>query len=187
MLQRRMSLPPEQRRRLSEAACGHLALDRAFRSAGTVLLYWSLRGEVETAALALAAREAGKRLALPRVQHRPRALLLHEWSGIPADLVEGAYGISEPRADWPVIDPSQIDLVVVPGVAFDRRGARLGYGGGYYDRTLPLVRERNPATLAVGLCYSFQVLELLPSEPHDQLVDALCTEEGMLLTGGTGP
>lgn len=182
----RQALAPELSKHLSDVACAAVVAAPAFAVARIVLLYWAFRGEVSTVPLAEAARVAGKRLALPRVRRRPKGLDLHLWSGDPAALVAGSYGIAEPDPAWPLADPSQIDLVVVPGVAFDRRGARLGYGGGYYDRTLPLVKAANKNGVAVGLCYGFQLVERLEVEPHDQFVDAVATEHGLLWTPAGG-
>jgi 5-formyltetrahydrofolate cyclo-ligase len=124
---------------------------------------------------------AGKLLALPRVRREPKHLWLHAYPGEPSALVTGAYGIREPAPDWPLVEPAAVDLVVVPGVAFDRHGTRLGYGGGYYDRMLPTIRAGNPAAALVGLAYGFQVVADLPGDPHDVPVDAIATEAGLVM------
>jgi 5-formyltetrahydrofolate cyclo-ligase len=80
-------------------------------------------------------------------------------------------------ATAPIVAPEAIDLFLVPGLAFTARGARLGRGGGYYDRLLP---RRGPQSTAVGLCFALQVVEDMPREPHDQHVDAVITEHGLL-------
>lgn len=180
MLARRRALPPAERERLSAAAQGALIQSDWFVSARLLLVYSPFRGEVETALIVKEALRAGKRLALPRVEQEPRRLWLHAWSGAVGDLCSGAFGILEPSADWALVEPGTVDLVVVPGVAFDRHGTRLGYGGGYFDRTLPLIRQANPAARLVGLGYGFAVVPDLPRDPHDMPVDAVATEAGLI-------
>ncbi len=176
MIRARQALSPDLRSELSRRAQEALTGTRWFRSAKTLLLYLPIRGEVETEGIARTARSAGKGLVLPRVQQEPRKLWLHAWVGEP---VPGAYGIREPAAGWPLVEPGAIDLVVVPGVAFDRSGGRLGYGGGYYDRTLLLIRAANPGARFVGLAFTLQVVAALPREEHDIPLDGLVTEDGM--------
>lgn len=180
MMEARAELGGAKRERLSALAQAALMSAPAFGSARTVLLYQAFRDEVATEAIAAEAVAAGKRLALPRVIKESRGLVLHQYSGDPATLAIGAYGIQEPCPEWSVVNPGEVDLVVVPGVAFDRAGNRLGYGGGYYDRLLPLVRSANPAVCLIGLAYSFQLVLALPADPHDIPVDLVATDAGLL-------
>lgn len=182
MLAQRTGLAPAEREGLGVAAQEAIITSAAFGAAQTVLLYIPIRGEVPTDRIAAAALAQGKRLVLPRVQAEPKKLWLHAWSGRSEELVTGAYGILEPGADWPLVPPGEIDLVVVPGVAFDRQGVRLGYGGGYYDRTLPSIRAGNPRSVALGLAYGFQVVTQLPAGPYDQRMDGVATEAGIWWT-----
>jgi 5-formyltetrahydrofolate cyclo-ligase len=181
MTEQRLALSPQERERLGAGAQAALISSEAFARARLVLLYDPIRGEVPTERIAAAAVAAGKQLALPRVGREPRHLWLHAYAGDPALLVAGAYGIREPAPDWPLVAPQAVDLVVVPGVAFDRQGNRLGYGGGYYDRMLPTVRSGNPSAVLVGLAYGFQVVAGLPGDSHDVPVDAIATEAGLIL------
>ena len=176
LLERRSALSPADRQRMDAAAQQALVDLPAFRQARTVLLYQAFRGEVDTAAIATAALAAGKRLALPRVIKEPRGLVLHAYSGDPATLKRGAYGIAEPYPEWPVVSLAAVDLAVVPGVAFDPAGNRLGYGGGYYDRLLPDLRQANPRAVLIGLGYRFQLLPALPLDPHDIPLDGVATD-----------
>lgn len=180
MMARRQALEGAERQRLSQAAQAHLIASEWFDRAGLILLYQPMRGETETSLVAAAALKAGKRLALPRVVKSPRGLTLYAYAGDPGALAPGAYGILEPDPGWAQVGPGEVGLAVVPGVAFDRHGHRLGYGGGFYDRTLPLVRSANPAAVLVGLAYEFQVVPALPRDPHDIPVDGLATERGLL-------
>lgn len=184
MIDRRLALSPEERTRLSAGAQQALLRSPLFAEAQSVLLYHPFRGEAETGQIAAAAVQAGKRLALPRVEKEPPRLWLHSYPGDPGALVPGAYGLLEPDPAWPLVQPEAIDLVVLPGVAFDASGRRLGYGGGYYDRTLPALRLANPSVRLIGLAYGFQLVERLPADPHDIPVDGVATEDGLFLTVG---
>jgi 5-formyltetrahydrofolate cyclo-ligase len=183
MLARRGAMAAEERKRLSAAAQGALIQSDWFLGARLLLLYSPFRGETETSLIVKEALRGGKRLALPRVEQETRRLWLHAWSGAVSDLCSGAFGILEPGADGALVEPGAVDLVVVPGVAFDRHGTRLGYGGGYFDRTLPMIRRANPAPRLIGLGYGFQVVPELPRDPHDIPVDAVATEAGLIRCG----
>lgn len=135
-----------------------------FVSAHTVLLYYSLPGEVFTHQF-LARHAQDKVILLPVVEGEN--LLLRRYS--PEKMQKGAFGIMEPIGDN-FTDFSSIDLAVIPGVAFDSQGHRLGRGRGFYDRLLPLLN-----CTKIGLCFPFQLLDSVPSEPHDIPMDeVLC-------------
>lgn len=159
----------EVRRRKSEVIRRKLCRLAVFRKAKAVLCYVSLPYEVETRRLIEQMLASGKRVIVPRVQGR--TLLLSEVHDPVADLAPGAFGVLEPtpKTIRPV-RPDELDLALVPGLAFDRRGHRLGHGHGYFDRLLARLPETVPT---VGLCFSFQLLDCLPTHPHDQAVDAL--------------
>ncbi len=175
MIAARQALDPDERARLSRLAQQAVLGSPEWAHAQVVLLYVPVRGEADTSALAEAGRRAGKRLLLPRVERAARRLWLHRWDGTADQLAPGAYGIPEPRPDLPREAPAAVGLVVVPGVAFDRGGYRLGYGGGYYDRLLPELA----GAVKIGLGYGFQLVERIPAEPHDVRLDAVATEEGL--------
>lgn len=115
----------------------------------------------------------GVRLALPVMQGKGNPLLFRAWT--PGDAMDsGVWGIAEPKADKPALDP---DILLMPLLAFDRQGWRLGYGGGFYDRTLQGLRARKPA-LAVGLGYDEQEVEAVPRLDYDQRLDWVLTPSG---------
>lgn len=163
-----------QARRTSDRAlfARFLALPEVAR-AETVLLYHGMRGEPETAQLLPALWAAGKRLALPRCTGPGRMEARLVEAGTP--LVRHRFGMLEPGEDCPAADPETLDLVLVPGLAFDRLGGRLGQGGGFYDRFLPRCRG-----VRAALCRSAFLLERVPREEHDQGVDLIVTEETVL-------
>lgn len=151
-----------------------LLASEIWRKAASVGLYASLPGEVDTAPLLENAWQEGKLVCLPRITDKNT----HSMEFIPcasmAELTVGAFGLLEPAAAAPA---RWVDLLVVPALAFDRRGCRLGRGGGYYDRFL--ATHGGFATLRLGICHSRQVVERLPDDPWDIFMDALCTEEGI--------
>lgn len=130
----------------------------AFETASTVLLYHSLPDEVDTHAF-IEKWCRQKKILLPVV--RGNDLELRRYTS-PDDLATGAFGILEPVGD-PFTDYSSIDFIAVPGVAFDRRGNRLGRGKGYYDRLLPHL----PQAYRAGICFPYQWVEEVPAEPFD--------------------
>ena len=136
------------------------SLQDQWDAAHTVLLYSALPDEVNTDYLLLSAEGDGKTVLLPRVDGD--RLTLHVYS--PDSMAPGAFGVMEPQGpEFPPSRYGEIELAVVPGMAFDRRGHRLGRGKGYYDRLLPLL----PGARLVGLCFPFQVVASVPHEAHD--------------------
>ncbi len=156
------------------AALCHLLALHEVRCARRVLVYQSFGTEFSTQALISALLEDGKEVLLPRVEGKElRAILFTK----DTPLRPGAYGIPEPVG--PAQDPASIDLVLCPGLGFDARGGRLGYGAGYYDRFL-----KKTGAFRIGLCYNDCVLELIPTEATDEKMDALVTETGALYCRG---
>jgi len=178
MIRRREELDPVERERLSREVQEAVVRSEPFQRAKVVFLYAAFRGEVGTDRIAAAALAAGKRVLLPRVGRKPPRLCLREYGGGPSALVPSAFGGAGADPAWAQADPGSVDLAVVPGVAFDPAGRRLGYGAGFYDRTLPAIRAGNPNAVAVGLAYGFQVVPGLPVDPHDAPLDAIATEAG---------
>jgi len=160
----------------------HLTALPEFRSAQTVMLYAAFRGEVDTGALMERVIAEGKTLVLPRSIRETRKLEPCRVQDPFAQLAPGSYGILEPVPGTETVPADRVDLVAVPGVAFDRRGNRLGYGAGYYDRFLrgygDSSQGRRP--VAAGLAFEFQIVDGLPSGEHDCPVDILITECGVL-------
>lgn len=164
------ALTPELRDTLSCKALERLTLVEAFEAARTVGLFMSLPDEVRTQEFveALAAR---KRVALPVIEGDDMRFEYY----VPAEGVRtGSFGIDEPARGL-LCPPEDMDVIVVPGVAFDRAGNRMGRGRGYYDRWLAAA----PATIVrIGLCYPHQFLDAIPHEPHDIPMDCIVTAGG---------
>jgi 5-formyltetrahydrofolate cyclo-ligase len=137
--------------------------------------YWPLPGELDIRPLLHRIHEAGHRIALPVVKAKGQPLLFRHWTpGTP--LVQGAFKVMTPPEGAPEMVP---DVLLVPLLAFDRDGYRLGYGGGFYDRTLEKRRHEAHAgdpVLAIGIAFSAQETESLPRGPFDQRLDWIATE-----------
>jgi len=172
-LARRARLSPADRRHFSAAITRHVSAMPAFLDSRTVMLYLALPQEVQTRTLLEACHRSAKRVAVPVVTN-DGLLAVHLRPGR-EELKPGRFGIPEPAGATPVIPAGDIDCVLVPGVAFDSRGARLGFGKGYYDRFLC----RLPAAAHVcGLAFALQIVERVPETPHDVRMHWLVTEQG---------
>jgi len=150
----------------------------SFDSARCVLLYASKGGEVHTNGIIRSALSLGKKVALPVTMKEEHVLELYEIKSV-EELSEGTFGIMEPaRNPERRVQPEEVEIVVVPGVSFDRRGHRLGYGMGYYDSLLKKVKG-----CKIGLAYDMQIVEHVPDEPHDVAVDMVVTQSEIIRCG----
>jgi 5-formyltetrahydrofolate cyclo-ligase len=167
-LSARRELGPSERQQASQVAVARLQRLPELRRARTVLLYAALADELDVGGLVGPLRAAGVRTLFPRV--RGDRLDLVAASDL-LTLTLGHRGVQEPAG--PAIDPALVEAAVVPGVAFDPRGTRLGRGGGHYDRLLANLPE---SCARIGACFSCQLVPAVPREPHDQPVDVIVTE-----------
>lgn len=169
-LHQRRSLAIESWQNQSELLCESLCNYTEFVRARTILAYQSCRQEPS---LDYLFANVDKQWGLPRCVDGN--LEWHRWQ--PSELLTtGSYGIREPDPEAPVLSPNDIDLILVPAVAIDRHGYRLGYGGGYYDRLrADPVWRRLPT---IGIVFDFAYVERLPIDPWDLPLDAVCTELG---------
>lgn len=156
---------------MSEEICSRVLDSDCWQKSETLLLYYPLADEVDVRPLIFRAVEAGKRVLLPVCVGNDLELYPYEGD---ASLVVGSYGIMEPAGtQFPPERYSEIDLAIVPGMAYDRSGHRLGRGKGYYDRLLPrLDRARRQ-----GVCFPFQFLAEVPADDHDVSVHDVITTE----------
>jgi 5-formyltetrahydrofolate cyclo-ligase len=172
LLQQRCELSPEIWREWSDRICVYLLNSSQFQSAKTILVYQSCNQEPD---LSYLFTRVDKQWGLPRCVGKD--LIWHRWQTL-EPLISGAYGILEPAPDLPPLEPDLVDLMLVPSVAIDRAGYRLGYGGGYYDRLRadPLWRK----VPTIGITFNFSYVEMIPIDPWDICLDAICTESGMI-------
>ena len=172
ILARRDALSADARAAASAAIAAQIPTLPEFGAASIVLLTLAFRSEWNTRPLVWSALAASKTVVVPRVNTQTRMLELHSIADPDRDVVAGHLGIPEPRPGRPQVPGDAIEFVLVPGVAFDLR-RRLGYGGGYYDRLLPLL---SPRAARVAGAFEIQLVEQVPAAPHDVSVDAIVTE-----------
>jgi len=172
----------ERREELSRRVAGHLWDMPEFKAAHTVFFFISFRSEVSTEPMIRRAIAEGKRVCLPYTYPKTKAMVASHILDFDAELQLGNYDILEPKEEFiRPVEPTDIDLIITPGVAFDMRGGRLGYGGGYYDR---FFKQRKEACPLVALAFEMQLVEEIPRGDHDQLVDAVVTEERVIQCKG---
>jgi 5-formyltetrahydrofolate cyclo-ligase len=178
-------------RRASQADAEHLSREifrrlaalPEYAAAATVLVYLDIRSEVRTRWFLPSAWAAGKRVAVPFCEESRLGLFRLDHLD---QLAPGAMGILEPKSDLRTladkrIAPADLDLIVVPGLSFDRRGGRLGYGKGYYDKLLHEVRGD---AAKVAVCFECQLAAEIPALPHDVRMDLIVTEKAVYRVGG---
>jgi 5-formyltetrahydrofolate cyclo-ligase len=173
-LARRDALPAAERQQAAETIAA-----RAFPVAvapGTIVAgFMPMQSEINPLPLLRALAGAGARLALPVVAGQGKPLIMRAWAfGQP--LAAGVWGIREPEPAAPEVAP---DILIVPLLAFDRAGQRVGYGAGYYDRTIAALRARQPV-LAIGLAFAAQEIAAVPATPHDAPLDLVLTEREVI-------
>ena len=169
------TIGPDQAERAAALIAEHVAATPEFISAKVVALYASTETEISTRPIFDLARAAGKCCLFPRCI----AGHLLEFAEVEdlGELLPGRYGILEPGETRAGADLAQIDLVIVPGLAFDATGARLGRGAGYYDSTFASTQGSGP--FLIGVAHSVQIFGAVPTAPHDRKLDAIATESGV--------
>jgi 5-formyltetrahydrofolate cyclo-ligase len=173
VLRRRDALPEGKRALLGGRIVAAILDLPTYENAGVVLAYASFGTEVQTDGFLRRVLSDGKALLLPRVERG--GLGLYEVRDPAGDLAPGTWGIREPKPErCPLGDPDGVDFALIPGVAFDRRARRLGYGGGFYDRLL--AGGLPEGTPLVSGAFGVQILAEVPTDPHDAPVDLVVTE-----------
>lgn len=172
LLGRRDALPPQERQAKSDAVWKRLVELPVFQRAEAAFFYVTHGSEVDTTLMRQMARELGMKVAAPRSNPGDFSMAFH-WLDSEDDLVPGPYGILQPEPSTPPAELGPGVVVLVPGVAFDPRGNRVGFGGGYYDRWLA---GPGRGAVTVGLAYVEQLVPLLEALPHDRPVDGLVTD-----------
>ena len=137
--------------------------------------YWPIKTEIDPRPLMAALANLGMATALPATPKPETPLIFHRWSE-GDDVIAGLYGTSEPHPDAPVCYPQ---VLLVPLLAFDEAGYRLGYGGGFYDRSLAALRARGGRVMAMGIAYDAMQVAAVPIGPHDAKLDGILTESGL--------
>lgn len=185
---RRRGRGPDEVAARSAELCAHVLAAPCWHAARSVAAFVGVKGECDTRVLLEQALRAGKRLWLPRMVGRPPHQAI-EFVAVPdlALLAPAPFGLLEPREGPGLgLADTDVDLALIPGLAFTPAGLRLGYGKGHYDVALTPVRDR-PRPLRVGVCFADEIIADLPGEPHDVHVHAIVTDRGMVdCTGPSG-
>ncbi|CAI2717799.1 5-formyltetrahydrofolate cyclo-ligase [Nitrospina watsonii] len=174
VLDRRQTLDPETLKEKSGCIARKVLTLQAFHRAATVLVYLSIPGEVDTDALVTAALDAGKTVCVPVIDAATGELNVSHLPGWDIGFKRGPFGIREPEdrfLKWLPVE--QVDLVLMPGLAYDEQGGRIGYGKGYFDR---LLDRLSGSARRVGLAFDFQIYDTLPQDPSDRRVHQIITE-----------
>ncbi|MDI6745295.1 MAG: 5-formyltetrahydrofolate cyclo-ligase [Thermodesulfovibrionales bacterium] len=151
-----------------------------FTDAKKILFYASFRSEVSTMKMIKISLDSGKRVALPKVDKENKKLKLYEIKNM-NELVQCYMGILEPSVSEERLTAlDDIDLIFIPGAAFDVSGSRLGYGSGFYDKLLSEIKDKIPV---IAPAYEEQIVDNIPSEPHDIKVDKIVTETRIIECG----
>lgn len=166
----RCALDPETCQRAARDLADRLCALPELATAHVVLSYGATAEEIDPSIAVERLRAVGTQIAYPRIE-APGVLGLHLVAD-ESELVHGPYGLTQPTEDATRAPFGSIDAVLVPGVAFDAQGWRLGYGGGYYDRLLPLLRAD---CVLIGIAYDEQLVDLIPAEEHDVRLDFVVT------------
>ncbi len=194
LLRKRDAIPPALKAQKDAAIWQRLSALEEFRRAENVMMYVSFRSEADTKRFLQNVIAFGKKLILPFVDSKNRVLELYEVRDA-SELVRGYMGIPEPGIkENRRVDFNAVDLIIIPGVGFDIKGNRLGYGGGYYDRLLSGIGDRGsetskkepartpqpPSPCLIALAFEEQIVEEIPSESHDIKMDMIVTEKRLI-------
>ena len=171
-----LAIPPEQRSERSRRACRNLVSTEQFQGASTIMMFLSLPHEVDTSEAILHAWQLGKAVAVPKVSWQQRHMIAVEINSLETGLSTASSGLRSPVAGVPV-PFEEIDLVVTPGLGFDKKGNRLGRGGSYYDR---FFANEELKAARCGFGFAEQLLDTVPVTEHDEPVEILVTDEEII-------
>lgn len=159
---------------LSLQICKRIEELPLYKKAKNIAFYFAKNKEVSLEYLIGKAFLEGKKVFLPKTWLRDKTLSFHQIFSF-SDLKPGPFGLLEPSSENPKLEPKDFEIIFVPGIAFDLKKGRIGYGGGFYDKIL-----KNIPAFKIGVAFSFQIFEELPLEKHDQRVDLIITENGII-------
>jgi 5-formyltetrahydrofolate cyclo-ligase len=176
-LAKRRALSPEERTEKNEKICKNMLASATFRYADVILMFYPKHDEIDIRPVAEAALAAGKKIAFPRCNPEDHTMIFHYVSSL-SELCPGSYNIMEPSAELPAFTPETAEtasvVCIVPAVVFDKKGFRIGYGGGYYDRYLAGFRGTK-----IGFAYRDFIVNSVPHGRFDLTVDVMITERGL--------
>lgn len=177
ILKQRESLDLNIRSQWDESIFNRFISSEFYKKAVTIFAFVSFKSEVDTHRIIKYATEDGKTIYVPKIQSKEKGIEIFKIEGFD-QLKKGYFGILEPVEDCVPADKNTIDLILMPGVAFDRLGGRLGYGAGFYDRFLSGMDKK---ANKIALAYHFQILNRIPVDKYDIPIDGVITEEEIIL------
>lgn len=172
---RRREMDDEIKKQWDATILHNILKSEFYKNAQVIFTYVSFQGEVDTIKFIETALADGKTLCVPKVISKKEGMEAHIITSL-ADLERSSYGILEPKNQSQLINPLDIDLLIMPGVAFDKNNGRIGYGGGFYDRYL---KKIDPEAHKIALAYDFQIFDEIPMDEFDERVDFIISSESM--------
>lgn len=177
IIAKRNSLSDDKRKEFDEKIKDILKASSYYKEAKNIFIYIGFGSEINTSKYVKEFLDEGKNVFIPRIDLKNKVIEAVNIDSL-SELQKNKFGILEPAKDGKIIDKNELDLIIVPGVAFDINGGRVGYGGGYYDKYMADIDGSIPR---VVLCYKFQLLKELPKEEHDISIHEIITEEGRVV------
>lgn len=170
----------EQRAKWDEEIYETLINSEFYKNADVIFTFVSFKSEVDTHRFINHGLEDNKIICVPRVPSKQEGIEVYRINSF-SDLHRGYFGILEPAGDCRRVDSHDIGLILMPGLAFDRKGGRIGYGGGFYDR---FIGNMNREVVKLAIAYHFQIIDDVPVDEHDIRVDGIITDEDMIIIKG---
>jgi len=178
ILKQRETIDVDTKNQWDDNIFNNLVNSELYKKAKTIFAFVSFKSEVDTHRIIKRAFEDKKIICVPKIESKQKGMEAVKINGFD-QLKEGYFGILEPVEGCPAIDNKAIDLIFVPGVAFDKQGGRLGYGAAFYDRFLANIDE---SVEKIAIAYNFQILDHIPMDEHDVRIDGVITEEKIIFT-----
>lgn len=177
ILTRRKNIDAAEKEEMDKKILNRFFESKYYKEAKNIFIYISYDSEINTREIINKAFKDGKKIYVPRTEFETRLMDAVEITSFD-NLIKSSYGILEPSMEVLQVNPNKLDLIVVPGVAFDRNGGRMGYGAGFYDRYFKKINKDNIKRIVkLALAYDFQVLEKVPMSVQDVPVDFIITEK----------
>ncbi len=167
---KRLEMTTQEVHKKSRAAAKEFLQSTIYKNALTIMLYMPIQNETDTEKIIKTALKDGKKIVFPVTKKE----IIPYYASIDTEFKKGKFGVNEPNCTL-VASPSEIDVIIVPGIAFDKTGARVGFGKGYYDMFLPKTNA-----VKVGLCYEFQLYDKIQTAEHDVKMNFIVTENGLI-------
>ncbi|MVX62750.1 5-formyltetrahydrofolate cyclo-ligase [Clostridium chromiireducens] len=177
ILTKRKDIDNVEKEKMDKKILNKFYESKFYKDATNIFVYISYDSEIDTRLIINKALKDNKKIYVPRTEFETRIMDAVEIKSFD-NLIKSNYGILEPSKNEPCINPNELDLIVVPGVAFDRNGGRMGYGAGFYDRYFKKITKDNiERIIKLALAYNFQVLDKVPMNEQDVPVDFIITEK----------